>query len=72
MTPKQENWEIGQTFDDFLKEEGLYELIKFKALASYLIELSVVQPEFSRIISQSINEFVSEILAKTTLEYKNY
>ena len=58
-------------WDDLFKEEGLYELTKFNALASYLIELSVVQPEFSRIISKSINEFVSDILVKITLEYKN-
>ena len=48
MTISVEKCEIGQSLDDFLKEQGLFELISFQALASVLIELNLEHLELNQ------------------------
>ena len=54
MTMKVEKCEIGQSLDDFLKEQGLFELISFQALANVIIELNLEHPEQSQNFLEAI------------------
>ena len=55
MTNTDETWKIGQSFDDYLKEHGLYEIVKIHALASYLVDLNSEQSEFN-LVSKEFGE----------------
>ena len=54
MTVNVEKCELGQSFDDFLKEQGLYEFIKMQALATLIVDLNFenldLSQDFSRVI----------------------
>ena len=49
MTKTNETWKSGQSFDDYLRERGLYEIVTFHALASYLVDLNSEQSESNSI-----------------------
>lgn len=54
MAINEEKCKIGQSFDDFLKEQGLYEFIKAQALATIIVDLSFEQPELIQHFSKEI------------------
>ncbi len=54
MTINVEKCKIGQSFDDFLKKQGLYEFIKTQALATIIVDLSLEQPEVIQHFSKEI------------------
>ena len=57
MIVNEEKCELGQSFDDFLKEQGLYEFIKMQALATLLVKLNFenleLNQDFSRVIEMN-------------------
>ncbi len=54
MTVNVEKCELGQSFDDFLKEQGLYEFIKMQVLATLIVDLNFENLELSQDFSQVI------------------
>ena len=54
MAINEEKCKIGQSFDDFLKEQGFYEFIKAQALATIIVDLSFEQPELIQHFSKEI------------------
>ena len=54
MTVNVEKCELGQSFDDFLKEQGLYEFIKMQVLATLIVDLNFENLELSSDFSQVI------------------
>ena len=56
MTKNQEEWKSGQSFEDYLKDRGLYEIVTIHALASYLIDLNLEQSEINQTPTES-NEY---------------
>ena len=53
MTKNQEEWKSGQSFEDYLKDRGLYEIVTIHALVNYLLDLNSEQSEDNRTPSNS-------------------
>ena len=52
MTKSNETWKSGQSFDNYLRERGLYEIVTIHALASYLVDLNSEQSESNSISTE--------------------
>ncbi len=52
MTNTDETWKIGQSFDGYLIERGLFEIVTIHTLSSYLVELNSEQSEFNLVSNE--------------------
>ena len=58
MTEKQEQWVIGQKFDDYLKEQGVYEETIIRSEIEFLIELIQEKMKSEKFSKEELCNFV--------------
>ena len=54
MNSKVENCQVGQTLDEYLHEQGLYETVTIRAIVSLVIELNIDPTKLAQEVSKTI------------------
>ena len=54
MNSKVENCQVGQTLDEYLHEQGLYETVTIRAIVSFVIELNIDPTMLAQEVSKTI------------------